>query len=258
MKEALGCLIPEDLHQRLDGRKPKQNLGALAASTALDLQCGNFKMRRCEERELYEKRPLTKGLVEFFVQVLRCIGQMFRLAPPAFFGHIGLADSLGDETSADEFKLKLTRWASLSGANIRQAMGAQMLLLPVVYQRGKVPEWSLLVVTGVSPKQALCDAQKLHYELLVVRKNEAFAARVAAKADRLLGVDSSVRDGGISITEFGLKDERRTSSTFVVVEMVKRLAGLADVSFTLPSEPLPLLSAAQACLTAGGLRSSQS
>ena len=115
MKEALGCLIPEDLHQRLDGRKPKQNPGALAASTALDLQCGKFKMRRCEERELYEKRPLTKGLVEFFVQVLRCIGQMFRLAPPVFFRHIGLAGSLGDETSADELKLKLTRGLLLAG-----------------------------------------------------------------------------------------------------------------------------------------------
>ena len=60
VKEALGGLIPEDLHPRLDGRKAKQDPGARAASTALDLKCGTFRMKRCEEREFHEKRPLTK------------------------------------------------------------------------------------------------------------------------------------------------------------------------------------------------------
>ena len=125
-----------------------------------------------------------------------------------------------------------------------------MLLLPVAYKRGREPEWSLLVVTGASQGQALSDVGKLQYELLMLRKNQAFAARVAAKADMLLGVDSSVRDGDISITEFGLVEERRTSSTFLVVAMVVRLARLADVPVNLPSQATPLLSAAQGCLTA--------
>ena len=250
VKEALGCLIPEDLHPRLDGRKPKQNAGALAASTALDLKCGSFRMKRCEERDLHEKRPLTKGLVEFFVHVLRCVGQCLRLAPSVYFGHVGLADSLGDEHSAAEFVQKLRDWASLGGESIRQAKRSQMLLLPVAYKRGREPEWSLMVVTGASPGEAVSDAKKIRYELLTVRKNEAFADRVAEKVDKLLGVDSSVRDGGVSLTEFGLVEEKRTSSTFVVVAMAVRLAGLAGVPVALPSQAWELLSAAQDCLTA--------
>ena len=66
VQEKLGCLIPADLHPRLDGKKPKQNPGAVAAASAVELCCGSWKLKLCEEHALHEKRPLPKGLVEFF------------------------------------------------------------------------------------------------------------------------------------------------------------------------------------------------
>ena len=65
VQEKLGCLIPADLHPRLDGKKPKQNPGAVAAASAVELCCGSWKLKLCEEHALHERRPLPKGLEEF-------------------------------------------------------------------------------------------------------------------------------------------------------------------------------------------------
>ena len=47
VQEKLGCLIPADLHPRLDGKEPKQNPGAVAAASAVELCCGSCGSSCC-------------------------------------------------------------------------------------------------------------------------------------------------------------------------------------------------------------------
>ena len=50
VREALGCLIPEGLHPRLDGRKPKgRGPGAVPERTGVHLAAGSWKVDVFEE-----------------------------------------------------------------------------------------------------------------------------------------------------------------------------------------------------------------
>ena len=68
VREALGCLIPEGLHPRLDGRKPKGKYpGGVPERTGVHLTAGSWKVDVFEEQGLAQGRPLPKGTLEFFV-----------------------------------------------------------------------------------------------------------------------------------------------------------------------------------------------
>ena len=129
VQEKLGCLIPADLHPRLDGKKPKQNPGAVAAASAVELCCGSWKLKLCEEHALHERRPLPKGLVEFFVRVLERVAQTLELR--VFFGNVGLAGRLGSEETSHDFLRTVRGWQSLSHTHVLRAKNSQLVLLLV-------------------------------------------------------------------------------------------------------------------------------
>ena len=131
LKEVLRSLIPSALHPRLDGRKPKGKAGALAASTSLHLRCGAFQMKRFDEHALYEGKALSKGLIEFFVRVLRSDADVLAIQPSVYIGHVGLAERLGCSDDGQEFLQIIRTWKSLSGESMFTAKQSQTMLLPV-------------------------------------------------------------------------------------------------------------------------------
>ena len=61
VREALGCLIPEDLHPRLDGKKTRAAKGN-ALRAGVNLSAGQWKVDVSAEAALHSGRALTKDV----------------------------------------------------------------------------------------------------------------------------------------------------------------------------------------------------
>ena len=80
VKEALGCLIPASLHPDLDGTKPKGRAQAGGGPGGVCLKAGQWQVDVGQERGLYGSVALSKGMLEFFLIVLRRVCEELRLS----------------------------------------------------------------------------------------------------------------------------------------------------------------------------------
>ena len=70
VREALGCLIQEDLHPRLDGKKTRAAKGN-ALRAGVNLSAGQWQVDVSAEAALHSGRALTKDVLELCLEVLR-------------------------------------------------------------------------------------------------------------------------------------------------------------------------------------------
>ena len=115
--EALGALIPAELHPRYDGRKPTAKAcGTPGFKTGVTLDAGSWQVDVGEGQCLVgfgHGLPfrMTKGLLELFLLVLRRISE--KLALPVYVAPHALGLRLHEIADLELLKLKLrTSWKS--------------------------------------------------------------------------------------------------------------------------------------------------
>ena len=141
VQEVLGCLIPRDLHWRFDGKKPRGKVSSGFGTAGVYMYAGQWRVDVAEEQELFDGR-LLKGMLEFFLLVLRRVCQKLDL-PVAIGSHkLGKAVSVAE----DSFALRLMvqgweQWQDMTRA-LRQA---KQFLVPVVLDDARVQRKCLLV-----------------------------------------------------------------------------------------------------------------
>ena len=235
VREALGCLIPAELHPRLDNRAPKKNPGAAAETGSIQIQCGGWRVNVCEEQTLNERGPLVKGLLEFFLGVLRHVCARLKLS--VFLGSIGLGSKLGDDESVEVFCRTLETWKSWTMAERNVVRAAEVCMLPVCVDDW---DWSLGVVQAGCEGEALGETSEWRVGFLDRLKRQRLGDRVIPKVDALMGgLRSRVAVGGASesvLLPCGRCGDKRLSSVLVLGHILYLLADVAKEETTLDRE----------------------
>ena len=139
--EVLGCLIPKSLHPCWDGKKPRGKAGAAVGPVGVYVHAGTWRVDIVEEQELCDGR-LLKGMLEFYLIVLRRLCQRLGL-PVAIGSHrLGFAIAAADDASALRLIVQgWEQWQEMS-QSIRES---QELLVPVVLEDARVQRRCVLV-----------------------------------------------------------------------------------------------------------------
>ena len=100
VREALGCLIPEGLHPRLDGKKPRGVKGD-AERVGVHLEAGRWALDVYAESALaVPGRAMSNGALEFFLKVVRRICSCLDL--PVVVGSTALGQRVGGAQTAEQ------------------------------------------------------------------------------------------------------------------------------------------------------------
>jgi hypothetical protein len=105
VKEALACLMPEELHPRLDNRPPKgrQRVADGVERYCVHLVTAKWRVDVCEEAGVaMPGRPLRVDVAELFLKVLRRICEQLGL--PVALGTRGVGERLGSGESLEHFR----------------------------------------------------------------------------------------------------------------------------------------------------------
>ena len=139
--EVLGCLIPKSSHPCWDGKKPRGKGGAAVGSAGVFVHAGTWRVDIAEEQGLRDGR-LLKGMLEFFLIVLRRLCQTLGL-PAAIGSHrLGLAVAAADDASALRLLVQgWEQWLEMA-QRIRES---KELLAPVVLEDARVQRRCVLV-----------------------------------------------------------------------------------------------------------------
>ena len=135
--EALGALIPKEFHPRYDGRKPKAKVcGTLDFKTGVYLNAGFWQVDVGEGQCLVglgHGLPfrMTKGLLEFFLLVLRRISE--KLALPVYVAPHAVGLRIHEVEDLELLQLKLRTWKSWP-AVAAAIQECQQLFVPVVLE----------------------------------------------------------------------------------------------------------------------------
>ena len=102
VKEAMACLIPRDLHSRLDDKALKGKLAPSAPAGGVNLQAGRWQISVSDEHDLYENRALKKGMMDFFLIVANRVAEKLEL-PIAISTH-KIGDLIAAATHVDHLR----------------------------------------------------------------------------------------------------------------------------------------------------------
>ncbi len=135
VREALGCLIPPDLHPSFDGKKPRAKHGQSAKTAQVYLYANTsdttWRVNMLEEEGLTKGLPVTKGMLEFFLLAFR-----ESLTDKSFYvASHKLAQVLRQENSAAQVE-------GGSSALVQQIeyrkTGVILNVEPIIYEGGRV------------------------------------------------------------------------------------------------------------------------
>ena len=158
VKEVLGCLIPKELHWRLDGKKPKGKPGSDLGRAGVYVHAGSWRVDVVEEQELFEGR-LLKGMLEFCLIVLRRMCQ--KLALPVAIGSHALGMAIAAAADVTGLRLAvqdLKHWPEIA-ASMRTAREA---LFPIILEDSRVlRKCVLLCVRAGKDEESLLMASSL-------------------------------------------------------------------------------------------------
>ena len=132
VRSALGCLIPEGLHPRLDGKKPRRERGG-DLRVGVHLEADRWKLDVSEETALASpERSMSKGALEFFLKIGRCIAS--RLGLPIVVGTSELGRRVGmmDE-SVENLCSTVEGWQSWNQQERERVRSSREFVLPVLW-----------------------------------------------------------------------------------------------------------------------------
>ena len=78
VEEVLGCLIPPDLHPKWDGKKMRGKADGGVQTTGVVVMARGWKVDVSEQQDILVSR-LSKGVLDFFVNVLRKVNEQLKL-----------------------------------------------------------------------------------------------------------------------------------------------------------------------------------
>ena len=110
VKEALGCLIPADLHSTLDAKSARhRKMGDVHSEVFL--AAGKWRVNVCLEQALSTGRLVKAGDLEFFLHLARRFCQCLRV--PLAIGTSRAGELCGGELGAEEFALQAAKMKSM-------------------------------------------------------------------------------------------------------------------------------------------------
>ncbi len=227
VREALGCLVPADLHPSLDGRKPKGGLAGGVARAGISLSAGKWNVDVSEEQRISE--CLRPGTCEFFLIVLRRICSRLRL--PMAIGTVALGRRLGAAEYLSDRLMKVEGWMSWKPEEVREA---EEFLVPIGLQgqRDSVVDWILARVSSVDVGVPLGGATALRVEILDnrdPRRVQTCASKARLVAGLVHGADRRGA-GDEFVTDVGpipRCEDVRDSMLWCLGLIVGRMAGKA-------------------------------
>jgi len=149
VREALGCLIPEHLHPRLDGKKPRGSARRGQEHIGVHLEADRWRVDVSEEACLQsEARALSSGTLEFFLKVIGRICE--KLGLPLAVGSTALGRRLGDGETAAHLLQTVRGWKQWSQEERARVRGAKLFMVPVCWDPGaeQKQDWVLAQVAG--------------------------------------------------------------------------------------------------------------
>ena len=151
LREALGCLIPEHLHPRLDGKKPRGIHREGCAHIGVHLEADRWRVDVSEEACLQsEARALSVGTLEFFLKVIGRICEKLEL--PLTVGSTALGRRLGDGESVDKLLKTIRGWKQWGEEERKRVRKSKVFMVPVCWDpmAEQKQDWVLAEVFGGS------------------------------------------------------------------------------------------------------------
>jgi ATP-dependent DNA helicase PIF1 len=216
VKEALGALIPEDLHPALDDPKKRgKKKGAIAAErVSVDLRACGWRVSVFIEEALRECKPVAKDTVEFFLILARLVCRELKL--PFCIGSVALGQrlvsSVSSQESFEELRGNVLGWASWRRSDV---LGSELFLLPVpLHDSQQCREWLLLSLGSASDGEVLRGASSLSAEVFDRCGRTRTAARVASLLEGLIrGGAPRDSDGSLDVEPQGFPEEASSADT---------------------------------------------
>lgn len=232
VREALGCLIPEGLHPRLDGKKAKGVKGD-AERVGVHLEADRWTLDVSHESALaVPGRAMSKGALEFFLKVVRRICTLLDL--PVAVGFTALGQRVGGDQSVDDLCRSIEGWKSWNFKERERARSSEEFLLPVCLDaegRGS-NDWLLAVVTSAEAGERLGVGKALRVRVIDRFPRPQAAQTVARKLQAVIGgVGAGIGiDVQVEMEESSLCDSRHESMILVLDLLLGRVAQRAGVS----------------------------
>jgi len=181
VKEALGCLIPEALHQKCDRAAAKASRPA-AERGGVDLCADGWSLASFKEQALVENREVLKDVLEFFLIVARRIASSLEL--PVQVASHELGHRVGVECDLQELCRSVECWAQWRA---RAVYTAEEWLVPVCVDLGsRLRDWIFVRVVAAQAGQKLGVAAKLIVEVYDRAQRPQLAKRVASALEALV------------------------------------------------------------------------
>ena len=201
VREALGCLIPEYLHPRLDGTKPRGARGG-GDRVGVYLEADRWRVDVAEEAMLGGSHPMAQGVLEFFMKVARRLAQVLQL--PFTCGTTALGKRLGMCESVEHLCATVEGWQSWSLAERARVRASREFVVPVLWDpegRG-ARDWLLARVTPGEGAVDFFGAVTPRVQVFDRARRSSAAESIARKLSALLG-GVAARGAGDSIVEHG-------------------------------------------------------
>ena len=223
VREALGCLIPEWLDPREDGKKPKGKTAAEVENVGVPLVADGFRVDVQRQCDLLEPaRTIRKDVLEFFLRLVRHVCQRLRL--PVDVGTSALGVRVGSAETVAHLCDTVEGWSSWREGGRWRARAAQEFLLPVLWDTEGRGSWNWVLVSllGSAEGRRLSDGGvRVQVQDRVARYKNRDLQTIGRKAAALLG-GAEARSAGSTDVEFtvGPGCERAQDSILLVLGLL--------------------------------------
>lgn len=234
VREALGALIPEGLHESLDKavQKGKDDFGPLRGGSVLRMDAWKVNVRT---EDALARGRLEEEALEFFVKILQHVSKV--LALPVVVGSKTVGKHVGVKESPEQLYRAMQSWQAVW--NREEVRSRSELVLAVGVDDRKVQrDWIAVVVRSCVSGQKLSEAQKLRVEIYDSMQRRAVAERVAQNIDVLVrGLPARMACGSAEIV-FVQTPECRVPSQRILYafgRVLGRVSTAADVETLNPN-----------------------
>ena len=195
VREALGCLIPEELDPEWDGRRRPRGGGPLEERAGVFLQAGQWRVDVAQENALARRGPLRKDLLEFFLWVGRHVARALEL--PCVLGSVGLGERIGVARTGAALVKSVKNWQHWKPLEVSRATS---LLSPVCVGESRGADgsrdWILVEVVSAREGSPLGCGAGLRVGVADIRRRVELAGRVGRHLGALvLGSEVALAEG---------------------------------------------------------------
>ena len=198
VREALGALIPADLHATLDkaAARVKDAFGPVGGGSVLFMDSWRVSVRA---EDALARSQLQEDALEFFLLVLRRLCNVMEL--PVAIASKTVGREVGRQESATRLASVMQKWRTVwNGEDVRKK--EELLLMVAVDERSLPQDWMCVSVRSVTKGQRLGEATRFVVRIHDAAQRPSVARRVAKNLDVLLRGVAAVSDAAVPEIEF--------------------------------------------------------